>query len=219
MCGCRIHKPLADERPCVRPRGGPAFDAIYSGVCVACSNRITPGCRIRHAAGGGWIHDECGSARISYLTALTLFAPIIYVLAGQPVSVALEALAITIPLAGLALLARQMSDGDIDRYRRAARTIDDLQMEIDTHGWPRWRDSVELRQIETASDPGSPGEFLHLYEVTEGGHSGSRVLVMTDPASRAEEVRVVPPCASSAIGAMEWVFGLDSGQYQPERGT
>jgi hypothetical protein len=50
--------------PAVLPADyGPWIAAAYYGECAGCGDDIEPGCQIRADGEGGWLCEDCGSAR------------------------------------------------------------------------------------------------------------------------------------------------------------
>ena len=91
---------------------------------------------------------------------------------------------------------------------------------IDLRGWDWFTAAAGLRLVDTADDPGNPGETITLWDLPEQVYDEPvRVVLVTNASPERDGTRrryglTVPADCDSAEGAVAWTFGIDADDYR-----
>ena len=107
----------------------------------------------------------------------------------------------------------------VDRILTAPNT-EVRRVMIDLRGWDWFTAAAGLRLVDTADDPGNPGETITLWDLPEQVYDEPvRVVLVTNASPERDGTRrryglTVPADCDSAEGAVAWTFGVDAGDYR-----
>ena len=107
----------------------------------------------------------------------------------------------------------------VDRILTAPNTEVRRTM-IDLRGWDWFTAAAGLRLVDTADDPGNPGETITLWDLPEQVYDEAvRVVLVTNASPERDGTRrryglTVPADCDSAESAVAWTFGIDADDYR-----
>ena len=107
----------------------------------------------------------------------------------------------------------------VDRILTAPNT-EVRRVMIDLRGWDWFTAAAGLRLVDTADDPGNPGETITLWDLPEQVYDEPvRVVLVTNASPERDGTRrryglTVPADCDSAEGAVAWTFGIDADDYR-----